>query len=436
MQVIFFLLFFLIMPLHANSTLHYPHASKNKEVQALFDKGMLNYYAYLYVQAEYDFRQALLQDPKCGLCYFGLAIAKKQQALELGLPFAKLGFTDIQKAVKRIEPANEFYSDVIQAAKQSFSLKSSISSHQLQYRYIQALKKLYDKYKDNETWKEESLALYVDAIAYYSNASTNECSHCSWVLNEDLKQEAISLLKPVLSDNKAFDHPGLIHTYIHMTERNLDDPLGEILAKKLPSFSHGLIAHYTHMPNHIYWRRGMYDKAIQANKDAIAIDKNYFKHKGVGLNSYYYEYHYLHSYHFLAILGVLTNNFSLAIENAQAVKNLMDASRIEGIKDYRDIFFSLEHLVLLRFNKWQEVLHLKMPAQTGDLGKLLIHFAKALAYLNLNQSIEFQQLFEKIQNEHYKHANLQELQSLALTYLQATQMNIQKKSLDEMENLF
>jgi hypothetical protein len=424
----------------AHADIHYKNVSQDKTAQELFDKGMLNYYGYLYVQAEYDFRQALIYDPECGMCYWGLAIAGKQQALELGRPFAAAGFADIQKAASLVPPANEFLYDVVQAAKKSFSLNPKISSRELQLAYLDALRNLYRKYQNDADWRQESLALFVDAIAYYPSVNdtgeTAAANHCGRELNEDYKNEALALLGPVLKNAAYPDHPGLIHTYIHMAERNLTDPLLEIAARKLPQFSRGEIAHYTHMPNHVYWRRGMYDKAIQANYDAIAIDKNYFKHNGAGLNSYYYEYHYLHSYHFLAALGMLTSNFKLAIVNARAVKHMMNVNHLDGLPDYRDTFFSLEHLVLARFGKWNEVLQLEIPEQTRESGLLFINFSRGLAYLNLGQDDKYQVIYKQIRAQKYNRASLREYQTLVLSYLKACEANSRKAALTEIEDIF
>lgn len=440
MKRCFLILFSLLICLQVSfATIHYKNVSQNKIVQTLFDDGMLNYYGYLYTQAEYNFRQALAYDAECGMCYWGLALAKKQQALELGQPFAKLGWDDIKKAKNYLSPKDGFKYDVIQATMSTFSLQDNISSKQLQVQYITALRQLNKKYKNNNEWRGESLALLVDAIAYYSNvddSASTSGNHCSLPLADEYKQEALNLLIPVLKDASYPDHPGLLHTYIHMAERHLDDELVKSAAEKLPAFSHNMIAHYTHMPNHVYWRRGMFDKAIQANLDTINIDNNYFKQGGAGLNSYYYEYHYLHSHHFLAVLGVLTRNFDLSIKYAKAVKHLMDVNRIAGLKDYRDQFFSLEHLVLARFEKWDDVLKLEIPQQTNELGMLLINFSKALAYLYLKQDEKFNQLYEKMTNENYIRKDTIDYQTLVITYLKASQMHLNNTSQHEIEKLF
>lgn len=421
--------------------IHYPKASKHPIAQELFDSGMLNYYAYLYAQAEYNFRQALIHDPNCGLCYWGIALAKKQQALEQSQDFAELGFDNIKEALSNLSPKDGFLYEVVQATQPSFSQNSTVSSKQLQINYIEALRKLHERYKDNKEWREESLALLVDAMAYYPSVEGDvqddvATNHCSRMSENHYKQEAVELLTQALKSNTYRDHPGLLHTYIHLAERNLNDPLALIAATKLPNFSHGKIAHYTHMPNHIYWRRGMYDKAIQANLDAITIDQEYFKQNGAGLTPYYYEYHYLHSHHFLVALGILTNNPELSLHYARAIKELMDMNRMEATKDYRDTFLSLEHVVLARFKKWPEVLKLKESSYSNDLAHLMVNFTHALAYLNLDKKDQFQALYKKIKNSQYSKKNMMDLQTLVISYLQASQMNYQGASLKQIEDVF
>lgn len=408
------------------SDISYPNISHNETAQKLFNKGMLNYYAYLYVQAENDFKQALAHDANCAMCYWGIALTNKQEAMELNQPFATVGFENIRKANKLIGNNDSFYHDVIKAAQETFSLDPKRSSQQLQIQYINTLRKIQEKYKHNNDWKEESLALFVDAIAYYSHVSDDN----------DYKHEAVYLLTSALKDPKYRDHPGLLHTYIHLMERNLTDPLSLVAAKKLSVFSHNEIAHYTHMPNHIYWRRGMYKEAIQANLDAIAIDEHYFKCHKASLDSYYYEYHYLHSHHFLTALGILTHNYDLAIQYARAIKKLMHADHMDNLKDYRDTFLSLEHIVLARFKKWQNVLDLEIPIQADALALLLVNFTRSLAYLNLGQMQQFKALYQQIKNKKYTRKNMIEIQTLVVSYLKASELRLQHVSCAKLKQVF
>ena len=66
---------------HSFANIQFKNASKDKTAQNLFDNGMLAFYGYLYSQAEYNFRQALIYDPNCAVCYWGLALAKKKTSI-------------------------------------------------------------------------------------------------------------------------------------------------------------------------------------------------------------------------------------------------------------------------------------------------------------------------------------------------------------------
>lgn len=417
--------------------IHYPDVSQNKTAQALFDKGMEYYYAYLYVQAEYNFRQALIYDAVCAMCHWGIALAKKQQALELSQPFARLGYEDIQRARHYLTSKHEFYQDILNAAVHTFSLDPKTSNQQLQSQYIHSLRLVYQKYQHQRAWRQESLALLVDAMLYdIYNGYEAALNHCGAASLSGYRQEALRLVRPILIDPSYPDHPGLLHFYIHLAERDTQDPLALTAAEKLPHFSQKLISHYTHMPTHIYWRRGMYQQAIAANLAAIAIDQHYFKQGGIGLNTYYYEYHYLHAYHFLTALGILTHDFALAVNYAHAAKQQMDESRIAMLKDYRDTLFSLEHVVLAYFYQWEAVLKLERPAEIDELGILMIDFTQALAYLNQGKKTSFQSLYQHIAEQTYHREMMNDLQTLILSYLQASVLSLQQASFKKIEAIF
>ena len=281
--------------------LTYKNISKNTHAKILFDEGMLLYYAYSYSQAEQNFRMALQFDQNCGACYLGLAIAKKQQAIELGKSFSNLGLTEIIHAKNLIKNKQSFYYAFTIALEKSFSSNEKEDLNSLQKNYIDALKVLYGNFQNDPEWSSESLALLVDAI-YYFPISNSDNFHCSQQNNENLKKEAVELMQKSFLNRRFKMHPGILHTYIHMQESDIHDPHVLMAAKLLPNYHNNYLAHFAHMPNHVYWHRGMYQEAIQANINAIKLDENYFKKNGIGLSSYYYEYHYLHSQHFLTFI--------------------------------------------------------------------------------------------------------------------------------------
>lgn len=415
-------------------SLSYKSISKNTHAKVLFEEGMLLYYAYSYPQAEHNFRTAIQYDPTCGPCFLGLALAKKQQAIELGKSFANIGFKEVQQAKNLLKKEQKFYLALTLALEKTFTDLTDYNLNTLQKNYIEELKILNTAYSKHPEWHAEALALLVDAISYFPiSDSTTENFHCGKKLQENFQQEAIELMQKYFQQKNVTLHPGILHTYIHMKERDLTDPYALLAAKNLPNYHHNYIAHFAHMPNHIYWRRGMYNEAILANLQAIKLDENYFKKSGIGLSSYYYEYHFLHSQHFLSVLGYLTNNYDLAIKNAREIKNLMDYNRMKDISDYRDIFLTLEHVVLAQFNRWQEIENLNMPYRLGQLGTLFLNFSKALSALNKMQEKNYINYFNEINTLLPEKKYISEIKNLILVYLNSTKMMKNNLSFKEIE---
>ncbi|WGL60956.1 hypothetical protein QEJ31_05010 [Pigmentibacter sp. JX0631] len=415
--------------------LTYKNISKNTHTKILYDEGMLLYYAYSYSQAEQNFRMALQFDPSCGPCYLGLAMAKKQQAIELGKSFANLGINEINNAKILIKNKQSFYYAVTIALEKAFSLKEKEDLNSLQKNYIEALKILYGNFQNDPEWNSESLALLVDAIYYYPISSSDNF-HCNQQNNENLKKEAVELMQKSFLNRKFKLHPGILHTYIHMQESDINDSHVLMAAKLLPTFHNNYLAHFAHMPNHVYWHRGMYQEAIQANINAIKLDENYFKKNGIGLSSYYYEYHYLHSQHFLTFLGYLTNNFDLALKNAQEIKAKMDLNRMQDIPDYRDIYLTLEHTVLARFEKWDELIKLKKPDGLGNFGNLFYNYTQALAHINQKNEKEYLSYFNEINSIQVSKKIEDDLKNLVLINLNASKMVQNNISFSEIEKYF
>lgn len=416
-------------------SLTYKNISKNAHTKVLFDEGMLYYYAYSYSQAEHNFRMAIQFDNTCAPCYLALAMAKKQQAIELGKSFATSGLKEVQLAKNLLKKEQSFYYALAFALEKTFSENPTVNLNFLQKNLIEELKHIYNQYHNNHDWNSEALALLVDAIAYYPiSDANNDNFHCSKKYEENLKREAIEYMQKSFYNRKYKIHPGILHTYIHMKETDLTDPHGMLAAKLLANFHNNYIAHYAHMPNHIYWRRGMYKDAIAANLNAIKFDENYFKKNGIGLSTYYYEYHYLHSQHFLTILGFLTNNLNLSLKNAREIKMLMDFNRMQDISDYRDIYLTLEHLLLARFENWQETISLPTTQKLGDLGILFLKFSQALSYLHLNNEKEYLNSFNEINKIAPEKKFITNIKNLIIVYLNAAKMIQNNLTFKEVEN--
>mmetsp|Transcript_14602 Transcript_14602/g.34802 ORF Transcript_14602/g.34802 Transcript_14602/m.34802 type:complete len:299 (-) Transcript_14602:1022-1918(-) len=254
-----------------------------------FDRGLLWFYAYAYKEGEHHFRLAAHHDAKCAMCYWGIAICRKHEAIEAGHPLtsAALPYSKTSVSLLRRNEAEEAGGEreisdlekrLIEELHESLTQKTPGEGQQY---LIAALQDLRSHHADQPAVEAEIVALLTDAMLF-ADAIDASLSH---------REQAISILRGAIPEYP--HHPGAWHTYIHLTERNTTDELGLMAAQQLPSFSDGRIAHFEHMPTHISWRRGMWDEAIDANLRAIATDHAYFSQNGQGLSALYYEYHYL-----------------------------------------------------------------------------------------------------------------------------------------------
>jgi tetratricopeptide (TPR) repeat protein len=142
--------------------------------------------------------------------------------------------------------------------------------------------------------------------------------------------------------------------------------------------------HILHMPGHIYMLAGDYRLAAECNEEAVKVNKGYIAR--FGLHGIYPLYYMSHKLYFLSRAYSMEGR-------------LVDAKR-EGdelydfyVPHYR-IMPELEYyvptslFVLLRFNRWEEVLTLPFPPKEMETTQALWHYGRALAFAHLNRGEE------------------------------------------------
>jgi tetratricopeptide (TPR) repeat protein len=187
-------------------------------------------------------------------------------------------------------------------------------------------------------------------------------------------EEILSVLEGILRRNP--NHPGANHYYIHAIEASPHPERGLPCAQRLQELAPAA-GHLVHMPAHIYIRVGDYAAAARSNEQAIAADQAYIKKfevKGV-----YAMMYYPHNIHFLAAAHCIQGRGADAKKAAdqlaaQVAPHVKDMPMLEG-------FLLAQPIVLVRFNRWDDVLAAELPDEKRQLTRTVWHFARALAYL-------------------------------------------------------
>jgi tetratricopeptide (TPR) repeat protein len=186
--------------------------------------------------------------------------------------------------------------------------------------------------------------------------------------------DILTLLEGVLRRDP--NHPGANHYYVHAIEASPYPERGLPSAARLTTVVPAA-GHLLHMSAHIYMRVGDYDAAAKANEQAIAADQAYFKTRAV--SGPYPSMYYPHNIAFLAAAHAFAGRGAAAIQAAdmvteQVTPQLADMPMLEG-------FLPLRPLVLVRFNRWDDVLAAKSPGEKLALYRAVWHFARTRAYL-------------------------------------------------------
>jgi tetratricopeptide (TPR) repeat protein len=240
----------------------FPVDTASPEAQAWFNHGVRLRWAFEHKESARAFQKARLLDPTCGMCAWG-------EAWALG-PNLNGGGTDDASA-----------SAALTAARDARRLARHATP--MQRQMIDAL---VQRYSGMENSRARRFAVAMDRIArrHPSDITVAAITADAWMLkaddwwDDDGKaadpgiMRAMQILERALVE--APDDPGAIHLYIHLTEWSDDPqkaiPYGERLAALAPGASH-----LVHMPSHTFYRVGRYRDAMNANVNAVALDRRY-----------------------------------------------------------------------------------------------------------------------------------------------------------------
>lgn len=334
---------------------YHPVSTDCQEAQEAFDEGLFSLYAFNSTAAYESFQKAASLDPHLAMAYWGMALSmkkdpqKKQEAKAL-----------VENAKSLWEKASENEKDYISALWYKYNQDSKA--------YVEAMQNLAQKYPDDP-----------DARTLYAESMMDIMHWSPWTYDKKPKEfteEVLQNLQMALEGDP--QHPGANHFFIHAIEGSKYPQKGLVSADRLylryPNWGHLL-----HTPTHIYLRVGEYEKSIICNLKGIEADKEFIKKHGVD-NHYIYRF-YLHNVGFLSRCYLWSEQYKKALDAAFQVQEFSQKLPNKIPDDPEDLLLVLQ--TYLYFHKWNEIIESKEPEI--DFVKVFWHFAKAEAYLGLNQ---------------------------------------------------
>ncbi len=232
--------------------------TKSAEAQKYFNQGLNLLHAFWDLEAYRAFREAARLDETSAMAYWGIWNALAQNSQEM---------------------ANERTA----ALKKAVELAPTVSEHE-QF-YIRAISLWAEQGKGRAAWISEMEALIdkypndVEAKLLLANSlSTPASSYLPDGRPREGKLYGQAILKNLLVSHP--DHVAVHHYWIHAVENGPRPeealPSCEKLEKIAPNSGHLL-----HMPGHIYYRLGMYEKARKSFLASLEFDLKYMKEQKI-----------------------------------------------------------------------------------------------------------------------------------------------------------
>jgi hypothetical protein len=345
---------------------HHPVSTKNRQAQQFFDQGLKLVFGFNHDEARRSFQRATELDPKLAMAWWGVALTLgPNYNLPVDPEREKAGYEAAQRALALEANASEPEKGYINAVVVRYSNDPKADLPALDVAYKEAMGKLAARYPDD-----------LDAATLYAESAMNLHPWHLWMPDGKPNagtEEIVSVLESVLKRDP--DHLGANHYYIHAVEASPQPERALASAQRLEKLAPAA-GHLVHMPAHIYARVGDYPASAKRNELAAAVDEKYIKTTGLAPGVYSLMY-YSHNLHFLAYAACMDGSLDEARRAAARLvanvrPHVKDMPMLEG-------FLPAPMLVLVGFERWDEILRLPAPDASLGITNAIWHFARGRA---------------------------------------------------------
>jgi tetratricopeptide (TPR) repeat protein len=348
---------------------HIAITTKSPEAQQWFDDGLALLHCFWDYESLRAFEQALRLDPDCAMCHWG---ASQALAMRGG---------DKDQAKQELEKAKELApkaSDHEQRYIRAYVAADDKDDDDADSAFAKEMEMLMDHYPDDV----EAKLLYGLELnrGYDSDGNPRTGSLYGQTILRALVQQH--------PDNAAANH-----YWIHAVESSHPEWAIES-AQRLGSLASSS-GHMVHMPGHIFYRTGDYERARQIFLDSMRVDREYMARQNVQLRN---DWNYAHNIAYLIADCAEEGRYGEAREDARLLEGLSrDPDRSGAASFYVLQIGSTEERLAIRFADWdQAITH---PMQFGVPDEKLSVWPRAyrdglLAYARGMKAAESKQLTE------------------------------------------
>ena len=357
------------------------------DAQLWFDRGLNWLFGFNHGEAIKCFQQALEHDPACAMAHWGVSYALGPN---YNLPWHLYDPKGRQLALAAAHGAMQ--GALMHAGHASPVEQAMIRA--LPARYQQALA-IEDMTPWDKAYTREMRAVFaaypddLEVRSVFAEAIMNETPWKMWDLSTGRPaqdagtEEVMAVLESAFNDSAAaWDHPGLLHLYVHLMEMSPFPQkalrVGDRLRDLVPDSGHLI-----HMPTHLDVLCGHYRDVLVYNQKALVPDRRFLAYSddpGV------YLIYVIHNFHFAIYGALFLGQYTPAIAAAEELIATVPEAvlRIESppMADFLEAYLTMKQHVLVRFGKWQAIIDQELP-EDQELycsNVAMLHYAKAVAY--------------------------------------------------------
>jgi tetratricopeptide (TPR) repeat protein len=366
-------------------------STQSDEAQRWFDRGLIWTYAYNHEEAIACFDKALEADPDCALAHWGIAYAigpnynKPWEAFEEDeKPDALARATEAIARAEVLKPGvSAFERDLIDAVKLRYPGDPGVEDFApWNDAYADAMREVHARHRED-----------LDVCCLFAEAIMNRTPWQLWDLPSGQPAEGADTLEAIGVLEGAFDklegawqHPGLLHMYIHLMEMspNPERALrhGDVLSTLVPDAGHLL-----HMATHIDVLCGDYQNVVSRNHTASVADQKFVERAG---RDNFYSVYRCHNYHFKIYGAMFLGQPTPALETAEELEAAIPEDFLRDMADWFEAFVPMKQHVLIRFGRWHDILAQELPADAElySVTTAMMRYARTVALANTGQLTE------------------------------------------------
>ena len=343
-----------------------PVTTAAPEAQLWFDRGLNWLFGFNHGEAIACFQKALERDPACAMAHWGISYAAGPN---YNLPWNRydpagkaaalaVAYDSMQGALAHVTGASPVEQALIRALPARYPQREPLDNQApWDAAFADAMRQVFRAHRDD-----------LEVRSVFAEAIMNLTPWKMWDLTTGGiaegagTAEAVAMLESAFSDlPAAWNHPGLLHLYVHLMEMSPFPQralrAGDRLRDLVPD-----AGHLIHMPTHIDVLCGHYRDVLVYNQQAIVADRKFLAREGA-MNVY--ALYRTHDHHFAIYGAMFLGQYTAALEAAQELIDTTPEALLRipspPMADFIEGYLPMKQHVLVRFGKWQEIIAQELP---------------------------------------------------------------------------